>query len=143
MSDALKKAVDLLAYREHSCQELFNKLLRRGFVLDEVEAAIERLQCEGLLSDERYAEHYVRYRASAGFGPLRILNELKQRGVSESLIDQVIWHSDIDWSAHCFAAWQKKYNKHERLGSKAFIAQSRFLMQRGYTQDTINGVLKV
>ena len=142
MSDALKKAIDLLARREHSCQELSNKLSRKGFASSDIEAAIERLQHDGLLSDQRFAGSYVDYRARAGFGPLRIIIELKERGVDASMIDQAVWQSDIDWQARCFAVWQKKYNIHERFGSKEYAIQKRFLMQRGYTETIIKKVIE-
>lgn len=134
--------MDLLARREHSRQELFNKLRNKGFSTDEIEAAIERLLSDGLLSDERFAESYVRHRAIAGFGPLRILMELKERGVDEQLIQQVVWQAGIDWDANCYAAWQKKFNQYAPFGSKEYAAQLRFLAQRGYAQELVHKVLK-
>ena len=71
----------------------------------------------------------------AGFGPLRILVELKERGVDEALIDRAVWHDEMDWDAHCRLAWRKKYNKRVSFGSKEYAAQLRFLAQRGYVQD--------
>jgi regulatory protein len=66
------KAMDLLARREHSEHELRQKLKLREFDSDEITAAIDSLQRDNLLSDERFTESYVSQRFNAGFGPLKI-----------------------------------------------------------------------
>lgn len=137
-----ERAMDILARREHSREELYRKLSYKGFESDEVKAVIESLQLQGLLSDERYAESYVRSRAERGFGPLRIQCELKERGVDDTLIAQVISQECIDWNEKCRVVWKKKYNRFESFGSQAYAAQVRFLTQRGYRQEAIHVVLQ-
>lgn len=134
--------MDLLARREHSRQELSNKLRNKGFEPNDIEAAIERLQSEGLLNDERFAESYVRHRAVAGFGPLRIVVELKERGVNEILIEQAVWQGEVDWDLNCRAAWQKKFDQSAVFGTNGYAKQLRFLAQRGYSQDAIHTILQ-
>jgi regulatory protein len=46
-------AMDLLSRREHSTYELTQKLKKRGFDMDAIETALDRLQQENLLSDSR------------------------------------------------------------------------------------------
>ncbi|MDZ7736527.1 MAG: regulatory protein RecX [Gammaproteobacteria bacterium] len=46
--------MDLLARREHSRDELAQKLAARGFGVDLVEAVIDELAAENLQSDDRY-----------------------------------------------------------------------------------------
>lgn len=137
-----ERAMDLLARREHSRYELYNKLRQKGFESNEIEAALERLLSDGLLDDARFAESYVRYRAQAGFGPLRICLELRERGIEESVINDLINQPEIDWEKHLRAAWLKKYNQLEPFGSKAYAAQLRFLTQRGFAPETIHKILQ-
>ena len=73
-------AMDFLARREHSEQELRQKLKARADDADEVEAALHKLKDEGLQSDERFTEAYVHHRVNAGIGPLKIRYELRQKG---------------------------------------------------------------
>ena len=80
-------AVKLLSRREHSALELRDKLAKREFDEDEIELAIDELQQGGWLSDERFAEAYIRMRQLKGFGPIRISMELNERGVDEGIID--------------------------------------------------------
>ena len=76
-----RAAMDLLARREHGRMELSRKLRSRGAPPDLIEPALEKLADEGLLSEARYLESFVRMRANAGYGPLRIREELTQRGL--------------------------------------------------------------
>jgi len=134
--------MDMLARREHSQVELQKKLSAKGFPEEEISVVIEELATEGLQDDARFAENYTQHRTSAGFGPRRIVMELQARGISDHLIDQFVWQNDRDWSAHLEAVWQKKYGYHEKFGSKAYAAQHRFLVQRGFDSEDIHQLLQ-
>jgi regulatory protein len=45
-----------------------------------IDAALDRFDGRGLLSSLNYLESYINYRAGSGYGPLRIREELGQRG---------------------------------------------------------------
>ncbi len=60
-------AMDLLSRREHSTYQLTQKLKKREFDLDAIEAALDRLQQENLQSDSRFIESIVNSRVNAGF----------------------------------------------------------------------------
>lgn len=137
-----ERAMDLLARREHSHHELYQKLLQKGFDSDDIEAALERLLSDGLLDDGRFAEGYTRYRVQAGFGPIRISQELRERGIDDRVIQDLIWQSDIEWDERLRQAWLKKYNQVVPFGSKAYATQLRFLTQRGFVPESIHKVLQ-
>ena len=80
--DAYQTALDLLSRRDHFWRELSDKLRRKGFPADEIEAAIARCQDLALVDDERVAERFVEVRAATrGWGPNRLAAELRKRGV--------------------------------------------------------------
>jgi regulatory protein len=54
-ADVRRVAMDLLARREHSVLELTRKLQARGFEPQLVDAALQQLVADGLLSDARFA----------------------------------------------------------------------------------------
>jgi len=60
--------MDLLARREHGRVELMRKLRKRGAPEELIEAALQRLAEEGLLSEARYLESFVAYKARAVTG---------------------------------------------------------------------------
>ncbi len=87
----------LLARREHTAAELQQKLQRKGVSESLAASVIGRLRDEGLQSDERFAEQFVRQRMARGQGPVKIRYELSQRGVGDSLIEQYLINDDDLW----------------------------------------------
>lgn len=135
-------AMDLLARREHSRRELVTKLKIRGFEGDEVEQYLDRLIERGLQSDQRFAESYLRMRSENGYGPIRIRQELAQKGIKESQISLLFEETDIDWFDKALSLWQKKYNQLPGNDLKLKAKQSRFMQYRGFDFDIINQVFK-
>ena len=136
-----RAAMDLLARREHGRVELARKLLRRGAAAELVETALERLAEEGLLSEARYLESFIRSRAAAGYGPLRIREELGQRGILRGEVEQALADSGIDWNDGLRELWQRRFgvlpgDQRERA------RQMRFLLYRGFTGDAVSRLLR-
>jgi regulatory protein len=104
--------MDLLARREHSRLELTRKL-RRRYAPEEVEAALEALADEGLQSETRFATAFARERMLRGYGPLRIVSELGERGVNEALavvaLREVCEEEGVDWRLQAQAVLLKKF----------------------------------
>ena len=79
-------AVRYLARREYGIEELKRKLVQRGAESDLVEQVVSDCAEQGLVSDERFTEMYVRMRIRRCFGPMKIRGELRQRGIPERLV---------------------------------------------------------
>lgn len=135
------QAIALLAGREHSRQELRNKLLRYSDDSALLEQVLEQLQADNLQSDARYADSFVRSRISRGQGPLRIRQELRQRGVEHSLIEQVLQDNEVDWAALALAQRRKRFGREPVSEPKAYARQSRFLAYRGFSHDQVRSAL--
>lgn len=136
-----RAAMDLLVRREHGRVELSRKLRLRGASHELIEPALERLAEEGLLSDARYLESYVRMRANAGYGPLRIREELNQRGLARDEIEQALRDSGYDWAEQLQDVWSRKFGAFpDDLRERA--RQGRFLSYRGYPLDLISRLLR-
>jgi regulatory protein len=97
----LNAALNYLSYRPRSEAELRQRLGRRGFDGDNVEAALARLKEQGLVNDLAFAQFWKDNRQS--FRPrsqwLTRL-ELRQKGVAEDIIDQVVAQVDDEDSAY-------------------------------------------
>ncbi len=134
-------AVRLLSRREHSAFEIRDKLRQRDFDEGEIEQTIIELQQGGWLSDERFAEAYIRMRQQKGFGPIRIAIELNERGVKESIVDACLHESDESWQQTLEQQYLKKYKKKpvEDYNDKA--KRIRFLQYRGFALDVIYQVV--
>ena len=130
------KIMDFLSRREHSEKEIFQKLSYRVESQDMLLQVIDDLVKDGLLSDERFAESYFQSRKNKGFGPLRIKNELSQRGIKESIFDSI--QKDTDWTACALEALKKKTNGKELMETKEILKLKKFLNYRGYEFQDID-----
>ena len=136
-----RAAMDLLARREHGRVELSRKLRLRGAPAELIEPALDRLADEGLLSEARYLESFVRMRGNAGYGPLRIREELSQRGLARDAIEQALRNSGFDWNAQLHEIWQSKFGVLPS-DQRDKARQGRFLSYRGYPLDMIGRLLR-
>lgn len=135
--DVRLAAIRLLTRREHSCQELKQKLQHKGFAAELVEKVTDQLQQEGLLSDARFAENYLRSRSNKGYGPLRIQQELKQRGASEEIISATVIEDEPEWFDLARRVREKRFGKALPNSVPERMKQQRFLQYRGFNQQQL------
>lgn len=135
-----RAAMNLLARREHGHVELARKLRLRGADAEMIEVELQHLTDDGLLSEERYLESYVRSRANAGRGQMRIREELAQRGLPRERVEHALREADVDWQAQLYDLWQRRFSG-RIIDLKDKARQSRFFLQRGYTMDAVRHLL--
>jgi regulatory protein len=169
-SDVRQAAMDLLARREHSVKELRDKLHLRfekraqkraqkqasagdpncaestfpenasHSITGLIETEVNKLRLEGLQSDARLAEAYIRSRSNRGHGPLKISSELRNKAVSERIVSAALSESGIDWGLLIEKVTIRKYGECSLNGplDMAFKAKrNRFLIQRGFSYEHI------
>jgi regulatory protein len=139
--EARKKAMDLLARREHGCVELEKKLTAAGFDADVAADAVHQLRGEGLQSDRRFAESFVQSRINQGKGPLRIHADLGERGIRSALIDEVVEETGQDWHSLARDIRRKKFGAAVPADFKEKARQMRFLQYRGFGPDHIQAAV--
>ena len=139
--DIRTRALNLLARREHSRRELGDKLSRRGVAADALSAVLDALEGEGLLSDTRFAAAYVESRAGRGFGPVRILEELRQRGVDAARREAACDAGAAEWRERARAARRKRFGEALPGSYRERARQARFLTQRGFSHAQVAAAL--
>jgi regulatory protein len=134
-ADIRLAAMNLLARREHSVWELRRKLRIRfpdDALLDE---QLSRLAEQNLQSDMRFAESYIRQRIHRGYGPVRLREELRERGISRADIAQLMDELEIDWRAHALQVMQNKYGEFPPCDLREEARRARFMQHRGFTAE--------
>ena len=129
-----------LAQREHSRAELTQKLAAHAESHEQIEALLDDLVRQGFLSDARYAEAVARTRG-ARFGSQRVANELRQKGVADSLANETTKELREGDLATARVIWQKKFGSFPK-DAKEKARQVRFLQSRGFSLDTIFMLLR-
>ncbi len=140
-ASAKQVAVRLLARREHSADEIRQKLAKREFDADEIATAVLELQQGDWQSDERFAEAYVRSRRLRGFGPVRIASELRERGVDELIANRYLYADNAIWLQTLEQEYRKKYHGTGFDDYQEKAKRMRFLQYRGFSIDQINEVI--
>ncbi|MFV8818090.1 regulatory protein RecX [Haliea sp. E17] len=147
LADVRIAAMDLLARREQSARELREKLARRFGTTPLLEEAIEGLRAENLQSDARFAGSFLRQRVSRGYGPLRIRQELRQRGIDNDTIEIVFAEENVDWRELAISALERKFgfrgseSVREDGDLREKARRIRFLQYRGFSHEHYSEVL--
>jgi len=135
-----RRALGLLARREHSCAELSTKLLARGVSPALVAETVAGLAARGLVSDERYARALCEQRCERGYGPLYVARELSARGVDEGVIAACVAFDDPAWMRGLRRLRDRRtVAASDRAGQ---ARQVRYLRARGYTHEQIQQVMR-
>ena len=129
--------MNLLARREHSAHELLQKLKQRDFLEDEILRAIEALQADNLQSDTRFAESFINQRVNAGYGPIKIRHELRQKGVAEELFNPILEHFDGEWQELMLQQRIRKFGAEIPDEYAQKMKQARFLQNRGFSPESV------
>jgi len=131
------KAMDLLARREHSAYELCQKLKSRDYDVDAIDAVLQELMQDHLLSDARFAEAYVNHRFNAGIGPVKIRYELRQKGITDVLADEFLEPLSDRWDQLMMQQRVRKYGETIPAGYADSMKQARFLQNRGFSPESV------
>lgn len=134
-------AVRVLAARDHSRDELRAKLRRRFDDAATIETVLDGLQGQGLISDSRFAEGYVRQRVAKGYGPLRIRAELAERGIDGAEAGLALEGAEVDWSERLQRVAQGRFGDAPAADSRELGRRGRFLAQRGFPTAMIRRYL--
>jgi regulatory protein len=138
-SELRKRALGLLARREHSRFEVARKLAQTGFDEADIAALLDEFEGKNWLSDRRFAESWVADHKTRS-GRVKLAHELRQRGVDEKLIEAVLAsHHDTE-AERAREVWQKKFGvRPTDLAETA--KQIRFLQGRGFSSSAIRQTL--
>jgi len=101
IKQAIAKALRWLARREHCAAELRWKLQNAGFAEDEVDAVIRELLRRDWLSEERFAEAFIRARLRRGDTPWLAAQKALARGADEEAVRkaQAAIEAEVDLQA--------------------------------------------
>lgn len=131
-------AISLLSRHEHTVKLLSAKLLKKGFDSEQVDQVLSDLQQRNLLSDQRFAEQYLEQRMRKGFGPLRIVREMREKGVPATLLDLVAEVDEDTWLQLMQQALSKKFGAGRQADYKTLMRCARFLEHRGFPASLIS-----
>lgn len=136
---AFEKGADYLASRMHSKKELIDKLIKKGFLKQNAEAACKKLEQYGYINDEVFAKMHVQ--ANSRYSRFVLQNKLKQKGIDKQIILSALDNVSNDDEFELCKKYAEKYIKGKNIVSSA-DRQKLYasLARRGFGFDLIKKV---
>lgn len=132
-----------MSRRSYACHELKQYLLRKEHPVQKVDEVIAQLQAQGWLDDHQYVSDYTRMRKASFVGPLKIIHELKAKGVDPAVITEQVLPAEVEWLDLARTLLVKRgLTTPESANLNWQNKQVRFLLQKGYVQAHILEALK-
>ena len=148
------RALQWLAQREHSPQDLRNKLLRiaaarspsgpgdcdadDAAAVQQVDMLMAWLSANGHLSAQRFVDGRIHVR-QARYGNRRIEQELRQHGLAlDAGAQQALRDSEL---ARAREVWRRKYGA-IATDAAGRVRQMRFLVSRGFSPEVVRRVVR-
>ena len=135
---AKRRAMYILAQRDHSKKELYDKLIKN--YPDDLCRLVVDLMCEhGLIDEEKYSEKLYRAYINKGWGKSKIRFELRRKGLPDSLISQQEEEYDAeDFIDEIIHLVDKKYSsKLDFSDYKSVQRVTAALARRGFGYEDI------
>lgn len=137
-------AIRLLARRDYARGELRERLAARGHAADAIAACLDKLAEQGLQSDARFAELFLRSRVARGQGPLKVRVELERRGVDRALVARTLAEAEreggVDWFALAAETLARRFSRPDD-SPRERARRERFLASRGFGFDHLRHAL--
>ncbi|MDE7107535.1 MAG: RecX family transcriptional regulator [Clostridiales bacterium] len=134
LNSAFERAVGYLSIAPRAKKEIYRYLADKGYDKVIIEQAIDKLVSYHYIDDYLYAQTYIKSK-SKKYGAFRISAELKQKGIAQSVIDELL----DDASEDSITDIARKYiNTHKSADRQKL---KRFLAGRGFSWDSINAVV--
>ena len=138
-------ALNYLEKRDRTEKEVIDKLTKIGFSESLILQTLSRLKEAGLVNDQDYAIRYMESLARKGRGRLRIMSEMRRKGLGEELVKNTLEDEALASDEHERAkreakkAWDAISDKTDVR--KALAKVNRKLVMLGYSYDVIGEVI--
>lgn len=138
----LNKAYFFLKFRPRTEKEirdyLYKKIINTHYSRDDAEKIINKLKEDQLIDDEKFIDLFVKDRtALKPKGKKLLIKELKQKGISDELIEKYFSENIIDEEKLALKTLSQRWPRLKNLEEKKrFEKSARFLLSRGFDYQT-------
>lgn len=143
---AKERALNFLSHRDRSEKEIRTKLKDIGFDEKIYEWVIDDLKRIKLIDDEKFALHFANTKMiTRPMGEFLLIKELKQKGISNELIEQTVEQvyrerDQLTVAAELASQRKRQLKNIEEVKVKKRV--SDFLIRRGFNWDIVSQVLE-
>lgn len=138
-TQALNKAVTLLGKNLKTRRQMRTYLNDKGYSKTIVDYVLEKLSEYNYINDINYAKIYIRS-VKNKYGKVKIIANLRQKGVSDKDIDEVMQEFESDTDS--IMALAQKYLKNKEVNQDNVAKLYRHLLSKGFGYDEVNSVVR-
>lgn len=138
-TQALNKAVTLLGKNLKTRRQMRTYLNDKGYSKSIVDYVLEKLSEYNYINDINYAKIYIRS-VKNKYGKVKIIANLRQKGVSDKDIDEVMQEFESDTDS--IMALAQKYMKNKEVNQDNIAKLYRHLLSKGFGYDEVNSVVR-
>lgn len=139
---AFDKAVNLLAFKDRTTQEIIQRLKEKGYSDEDIEDTVVKLSYYGYLNDQNYTISYIKDNASKK-GKKLITNELSQKGVDKSVIDMACDEVEIDEVSSIECILSHRFANADYKDEKTYRRVVNYFLRRGFNYENIRKTIKL
>lgn len=134
LNSAFERAVGYLSLAPRAKKEIYKYLADKGYDKGVIDKTIDKLCAYHYIDDYLYAQSYIKSK-SKKYGAFRLGAELRQKGIEQAVIDELLEDAPEDGIIDI----AQKYLKTHKSADKQKL--KRFLAGRGFSWDSINGAV--
>lgn len=147
LNQCKEKAFNLISFKNRTIMEMKKRLKEYEYNDEVIERVIEILIKYNYLDDYKYTEKYISDKLEIkGYGKYRIKNELRQKFVSNEIIEELLIDTEVIESEKIISLIEKKMRnkRFKDITTKEKYRIFNFLQRRGYSYSIIKeGFAKV
>lgn len=134
---ATEKALSLLERQKYTKKQIKDKLKLKGYLPATIDKVVEKLENYGYISDENYAESYIRSINNKSKKEIRFM--LQSKGVSAEKIEKAIEESNFNEEETVFKL-AEKFMKYKEPTPENKVKLVAYLYRKGFSYEDINKI---
>ena len=134
---AYERSLHYLSYRPRSVWEMRRYLQKKGVDEETIDEVLQRLSKAGFVDDVEFAHFWVENRKRhRPRGPWALRDELRRKGVSNDVIEQVLEDKDLEEEKGAMRVAEKKLRRLLGLDERTFRRRMwGYLKRRGFSYN--------
>ena len=133
-------AIRLLSKRDYSESSLRKKLETKSNNSSLIDGVLLRVKDLGYISDSRYVQNFISSSVLKKRGPIWIRAKLREKGLSDSLVQEIIGDVSIDWESLAESLLHERFQS-ECVYNKEKNRRIRYLISKGFPSSIVMRVV--
>ena len=127
--------LSLVSKKHYSEKEMLNKLLKKEDNYQVAKSVVAKLKENDLIDDNAFMQDLIAWDNERGFGQNKIKKHLKEKGISDSLINKATFPTSNEKKKArlLLEKLEKKYDKYNSSSKRQHVYQA--LISQGYSVD--------